>query len=399
MQYSDLASPDFYRNPYPLYEQLRAAAPMVPIAPNTLITGRAEIVRAVLLERKMGRAYMDAVRSRYGEEGVAAPVFQALSRVMLMLNPPSHTRLRALLMKAFNARQIEAMREITHQVANDLISALPTHGSFDLVKGLTGPMPITIICRMMDIRVDDALMLGDEACKVVQALEAAPLSQQQLADANSATLNLEGYFRDIVSARRRNPGNDLISMLLSVNDNGDTLNDEEIISNVLLMFAAGFETTTNMMGNALITLHKHPDQLAKLRANPELMTSAIYECMRYDSSVQALQRVALEDLEVAGIQFKKGTLVLLSLGSANRDPEQYDDPDTFNIERPETGMPLWFAAGIHYCIGARLAMLEMETAVSTLLRRFPTLRLTNLDSLEYQPRNVMRGVKSIMASL
>jgi len=129
------------------------------------------------------------------------------------------------------------------------------------------------------------------------------------------------------------------------------------------------------------------------------MTSAIYECMRYDSSVQALQRVALEDLEVAGIQFKKGTLVLLSLGSANRDPEQYDDPDTFNIERPETGMPLWFAAGIHYCIGARLAMLEMETAVSTLLRRFPTLRLTNLDSLEYQPRNVMRGVKSIMASL
>ena len=398
MKYSDLASPEFYKDPYPLYAQLRAAGPMVPIAPNTLVTGRAEIVQAVLLERKLGRAYLDAIASRYGQDGVREPAFQALSRMMILFNPPTHTRVRALLMKAFNARQIEGLRDMTQDVANELIDSLPANRPFDLVQGLTNLMPLMIICRLMGIRQEDAAMLGNETCKFVPALEAAPLSRQQLDVANAATHKLEGYFRDVVADRRSTPGNDLISMMLSVNDNGDTLTEEEIISNVLLMFVAGFETTGNMMGLSLISLHRHPEQLEKLRANPALISSAITECMRFDSSVHAVQRVALEDLEVAGIPLKKGTLVMLSLGAANRDPAQYENPDSFLIDRPAAGMPLWFAAGIHFCMGARLALLELETAVATLLQRFPTLRLTNLDGLQWHSRNTVRGVKEIIAT-
>ncbi|MEM5386553.1 cytochrome P450 [Paraburkholderia phymatum] len=400
MKYTDLASAEFYRDPYPLYQHLRQAGPFIPIAPNTLMTGRAEIVRSVLLDRKMGKAYLQAVRSRYGEAGVQQRVFQALSRTLLMMNPPTHTRLRALLMKAFNTKQIDSMREMSQATSDELIDALPTDGPFDLVSGFTTPMPVRLICKIMDMRVEDALMLGAEVSKMGQALEAAPLNTEQLAAANAANVNLEAYFKDLVAARRKKPGSDLISMLLSVNDNGDTLTEEEVVSNVLLVFAAGHETTGNMIGNALIALHRHPDQLEKLRAHPELLPSAINECIRFDSSLQAVQRIALEDTEIAGIPIPRGTLVMLSLGAANRDPAQYAEPEKLTIDRPETtAIPLMFAAGIHYCIGARLAMLELESALGTILRRLPTLRLTNLDNLEWQPRNVLRGVKSLMCAV
>ena len=400
LQYSDLASPDFYRNPYPLYEKLRAAGPFVQMAPKALITGRAETVRAVLLDRKMGKAYLQAVHSRYGEAGVQQPVFQALSRTLLMMNPPTHTRLRALLMKAFNAKQIDSMREMSQASSDELIDALPTDRTFDLVSGFTTPMPVRLICKMMDMPVEDALMLGGEVSKMGQALEAAPLNAEQLAAANAANVSLEAYFRDLVAARRKKPGSDLISMLLSVNDNGDTLTEDEVVSNVLLVFAAGHETTGNMIGNALIALHRHPDQLEKLRENPELLPRAINECIRFDSSLQAVQRIALEDTEIAGVPIPQGTLVMLSLGAANHDPAQYAEAEKLIIDRPEAKeMPLMFAAGIHYCIGARLALLELESALGTILRRLPTLRLTNLDNLEWQPRNVLRGVKSLMCTV
>jgi cytochrome P450 len=399
MNYTDLASADFYKDPYPLYQRLRQAGPLVPIAPRTLITGHSDVVRALLVDRKMGKEYMEAVRTRYGEAGVHQPVFQALSRMLLMMNPPAHTRLRALLMKAFNARQIDLLREILQSSADELIDALPADQPFDLVSQFALPMPIRIICRMMDVRVDDAPMLGAEVGRLAQALEAAPLSADQLASANTALSNLEAYFKDVVAARRGKPGTDLISTMLSVNDNGDTFSEDEIIWNAIFLFASGHETTSNMIGNALIALHRHPHQLDKLRAHPELLTRAISECVRYDSSVQVVQRVALEDTEIGGIAVSKGTIVLLSLGAANRDPAQFDEPDRLLIERPESSSPaLMFSGGIHYCLGARLAMLELETALGTVLRRLPELRLTNLEELQWHPRNTLRGVTSLLGT-
>jgi cytochrome P450 len=396
MNYTDLSSADFYKDPYPVYQRIRQEGRLVQVAPNTLITGHYDIVHALLVDRKMGKCYLESVRSRYGEEGVHQPVFQALSRMFLMMNPPAHTRLRALLMKAFNAKQIELLHGISQSVADELIDALPADGPFDLVSEFAVPMPIRIICRMMDLCVEDALMLGAEVGQVAQSLEPAPLSADRLASANRAARNLEAFFKDVIAARREKPGTDLISTLLSVNDEGETLSEDEIISNAILLFAAGHETTSNAIGNALIALHRHPDQLDQLRARPELVPRAVSECLRYDSSAQILQRVALKDTEIDGVTLPKGTFVLLSLGAANRDPAQFDEPDRLIIQRAQsTSHSIMFGAGIHYCLGARLAMLELETALGTVLRRIPKLRLTNLDSLQWHPRNTLRGVISL----
>ena len=398
MNYTDLASPDFYRDPYPFYQRLRQAGNLVPIAPRTLITGHADIARTVLGDRKMGKNYLEAVRTRYGEDGVNQPVFRALSKMLVMMNPPAHTRLRALLMKAFNARQIDLLRDISQSAADELIDAFEASRSIDLVSEFASPMPIRIICKVMDVPVDHAPMLGADVGRLAQALEAAPLSAEQVAAANAALENIERYFKAVIATRREHPGTDLISTMLSINDNGETFSENEIIWNVIFIFAAGHETTSNMIGNALIALHRHPDQLDKLRAHPELLTQAINECMRYDSSVQIVQRVALEDTDVHGVAVPKGTIVLLSLGATNRDPMQFDQPDKLLIERPESSNPpLVFSGGIHYCLGARLAMFELETALGTILRRLPGLRLTNLDSLQWHPRNTLRGVTSLLA--
>jgi hypothetical protein len=188
-------------------------------------------------------------------------------------------------------------------------------------------------------------------------------------------------------------------MLLSVEENGERLSEQEVISNVILLFAAGHETTSNMIGNSLVALHRYPDQLALLKARPELLPKAVSECMRYDSSVQFLTRVALEDTEVNGIALPKGAIVFMLLGAANRDPQRFQEPDRLLIERPGSGNRLiMFGGGIHYCLGARLATLEIQIALGTLLARLPDLQLLNTQDLRWYPRNTLRGVESLMAA-
>jgi cytochrome P450 len=398
MKLTDLSSTDFYRNPYPLYQTLRAEGAFVQAAPHILMTGRYDVIDALLLDRRMGKGYMQSIRARYGEEGPRQPAFQALDRMFLMMNPPEHTRLRALLMKAFNARSVESLRDVSQRVADDLIDAFPRGESFDLVHAYMQPLPVKIICNLLDVPIEDAKTLGATVGELVQSLEAAPLNADGLVKVNAAALTLENYFRTVVLERRKNLGNDLISMLLSVENDGERLSDDEIVSNVILLFAAGHETTSNMIGNSLVALHRHPDQLDLLKKRPELLPKAIAECMRYDSSVQFLTRVALEDTEVNGIKLPKGALVFMLLGAANRDPEHFQDPDKLLIERPEnSSRMIMFGGGIHYCLGARLATLEIQIALGTLLARVPELSLLNTQDLRWYPRNTLRGVESLMA--
>jgi cytochrome P450 len=398
MKLTDLSSADFYRDPYPLYQTLRAEGPFVQAAPHILMTGRYDVIDALLLDRRMGKGYMQSIRARYGEDGPRQPAFQALARMFLMMNPPEHTRLRALLMKAFNARSVESLRAVSQRVADELIDAFPADDSFDLVHAYMQPLPVKIICSLLDVPVEDARTLGVTVGELVQSLEAAPLNADGLAKINEAALALEDYFRSVVLERRKNLGTDLISMLLSVEEDGQRLSDDEVVSNVILLFAAGHETTSNMIGNSLIALHRHPDQLALLKKQPELLPKAVAECMRYDSSVQFLTRMALEDTEVDGIKLPKGALVFMLLGAANRDPAHFQDPDKLLIERPENNSRMiMFGGGIHYCLGARLATLEIQIALGTLLARVPELQLLNTQDLRWYPRNTLRGVESLMA--
>jgi cytochrome P450 len=399
MKLSDLSSPEFYRNPYPFYEEIRGQGKLIPMGPNIFLTGHYDVINTILLDRRMGKGYMASIRARYGEEGVHQPAFQALSRMFLMMNPPTHTRLRALLMKAFDAKRIEMLRDISQRVADELIDAFPAGEAFDLVANYMQPLPVRIICSLLDVPVEDAMALGMAVSHLVQSLEAAPLDAQGLEKINAAALKLEGYFKTVVAARREQKGSDLISMLLSVEENGEKLSEDEVISNVILLFAAGHETTANMIGNSLIALHRHPDQLDLLKRQPDLLPRAVMECMRYDSSVQLLTRMALEDTEACGLALPKGSLVFMCLGAANRDPERFEAAETLRIERAETGSRLiMFGGGIHYCLGARLATLELQIALGTLLTRLPDLRLADTDALHWHARNTLRGVESLMAT-
>ncbi|MBN3757706.1 cytochrome P450 [Paraburkholderia sp. Tr-20389] len=399
MKFTDLSSPAYFDDPYPFYEGIRGAGAFVPLAPSIFLTGRHAVIDALLPDRRMGKTYMPSVVARYGETAREQPVFQALERTFLMMNPPAHTRLRALLMKAFNARQIETLRTIAEQTTDSLIDAMQGKREVDLVSEFAMPLPLQIICRLLDVPVEEGERFGEAASLLVSAFDLAPLSPEALARANQAALDLEQYFRAVIAERRAAPGHDIVSSLIQAEEGGERLSEDEIVSNAILLFVAGHETTSNMLGNALIALHRHPAQLERLKNDLSLVPQAVAECARYDTAVQMVVRTAFDDIDVGGQTLPRGSIVFMLLGSANRDPERFDAADTLDIGREASGHLLTFGAGIHYCLGARLAMMELEIALRKLMTRVPQLRLTNLDALQWRRRNNLRGVETLIAAL
>lgn len=397
MKLADLSTPAFLEDPYPLYKTLREQAPFVRVAPNALMTGRYGIVDALLQNRSMGKSYLESVRVRYGDDGPNMPLFQGVGRMFLMLNPPAHTRVRALMMKAFNARQVETMRELALATAHELVDGLAPRKQADLVAEFAFPLPLLIICRMLDIPVAEATILGATVSKLAKVFDPAPMNAEALTQTSAAYDELARYFAGVIAARRSRPGNDLISLLLRVDEGGDTLTHDEIVSNVILLFIAGHETTSNMIGNALIALHRNPQQLDLLKQHPQKMPNAVLECLRYDGSVQMTMRTAMEDIEIEGEVLPRGTMVFLMLGAANRDPDRFEEPDRLDIDRRQ-GREQTFGAGIHHCLGYRLALIELESAIGVLLERLPNLRLTDLDRLKWNQRGNLRGVSALMAA-
>jgi cytochrome P450 len=395
MQFADFSSPAFFANPYPLYERIRAGGPLLPVGPSAFVTGRFEIIDTLLRDARMGKTYLQSVAARYGADATAQPVFQSLNRTLLMMNPPAHTRLRALLMKTFNARGIGKLTAIVEATTAELLDQLGARAEFDLVADYALPLPVRIICRLLDVPVADATALGDAASRLVAAFDLAPLDAAGLRAADQAALTLERYFQGVVAERRAQPGDDLICAMLSVEDEGSRLSDEEVVSNAVLLFIAGHETTSNMIGNMMIALFRHPQQRAALQQDPQLLPRAIAECMRYDGAVQMLVRTAFEDIALGDVVLPRGSVVFMLIGSANRDPAVFTEPDTLDFARG-TGTPaLAFGAGIHYCLGARLAALELDVAMRSLLARFPALGPVDLEALVWHRRNNLRGVTSL----
>ncbi|MFC0571944.1 cytochrome P450 [Paraburkholderia solisilvae] len=397
MKLADFRTPSFFENPYPLYEQLRAAGPFATIGPKQLASGHYEIVDKLLHDRRAGKDYLHSVQLRYGEEVARRPLFQKANASFILMNPPEHTRLRSLMMQAFNARQIEAIRDTARETADRLIDAFISEGTVDLLSGYALRLPVEIICRMLNVPLADAALMAGASVQVVRLLDVAPLPLDQLNVVSAQYDVLDRYFTDLVNARRAQPGDDLVSALINAEENGEKLSTEEIVANVILLFVAGHETTANMLCNALIALHRHPEQLARLKRDPTRIPKAVLECLRYDSSVQMAPRVVMADIEIAGTTVPHGTVLLLMLGAANRDASKFRSPERLDIGRDDA-RPISFAAGIHHCLGYRLALLELEIGLETLLTRLPALTLTNLDNLHWQQRSNLRGVESLTAS-
>ena len=392
-------SPEFIRDPYPFYERLRNTDPMHLTPFGSYVASRHAEASLVLRDKRFGKDYVDRSSRRYGPQIMEEPVFRSMKHWMLQQDPPDHTRLRGLVAKAFTARRVEDMRPRIQQIVDQTLDAIADRGRMDLIEDFAFRLPVTIICDMLGIPADHREVFYKSSRNGGRLLDPVPLSPAEIAEANAGNEMAHAYFQQLFELRRRNPGDDLTTQLVQAEEDGSKLSNEELTANIILLFGAGHETTVNLIGNGLLALHRNPDQLALLKANPALITNAIEEFLRYDSSVQLTGRVTLEDIEdLGGKKIPKGESVLCLLGSANRDPAVYPDrPEQLDITRPNV-RPLSFGGGIHFCLGAQLARIEAEVAISTLLRRLPDLRLDDADNPEWRPTFVLRGLKTLPAS-
>lgn len=392
-------SPDFIRDPYPHYQRLRSTEPMHVTAFGSFLASRHAEASLVLRDRRFGKDFVDRTIRRYGPNIMKEPIFRSMSHWMLQQDPPDHTRLRGLVVKAFTARRVEDMRPRIQEVVDQTIDAVIGRGHMDLIEDFAFRLPVTIICDMLGIPNEHREVFYRSSRDGGRILDPVPLSPAEIAEANASNAMAKLYFEQLFELRRKNPGEDLTTQLVQAEEDGSKLTNEELTANIILLFGAGHETTVNLIGNGLLALHRHPDQLALLKARPDLISNAVEEFLRYDSSVQLSGRVALEDIEdLGGKRIPKGDTVLCLLGSANRDPAIYPDrPDSLDITRPNV-RPLSFGGGIHHCLGAQLARIEAEIAISTLLRRLPELRLDDADNPEWRPTFVLRGLKRLPAS-
>jgi cytochrome P450 len=340
----------------------------------------------VLSDKRFGRDFVGAMTRRFGSQVLDEPVYRSMSQWMLQQNPPTHTRLRGLVAKAFNARRLERMRERIREIVDQAIDRVASRGHMDLIADFAFRLPSIVICEMLGVPDHDRETVFAASRTVGRMLDSitVPFTRAEIDEANASNATLTDYFHRLFELRRQIPTNDLITELIHAEDEGSKLSNEELTANIILLFAAGHETTVSLIGNGLLAFYNHPDQLRLLRERPSLAPSAVVELLRYDCPVQITGRAVQEDVEVSGTKLARGESILCLLGAANRDPAIYANPDQLDITRPNT-RPLSFGGGIHYCLGAQLARLEGEIAISTLLHRLPNLAIHDLDNPNWPP--------------
>ena len=391
-------SPDFIADPYPFYRRLREADPMHVTPLGFRVASRHADVAAILRDKRFGKDFIGRMTRRSGPEILNEPVYRSISHWMLQLDPPDHGRLRSLVVRAFTARRVEDMRPRIAQIVDEIIDRVEPQGHMDLIADFAFRLPVTVICDMLGIPEEHREVFFAGSRTGGRLLDLAPLSRAEIDEQNSYNLAMAAYFHRLFELRRREPGNDLTTHLVQAEEDGNTLTNEELTANVILLFGAGHETTVNLIGNGLLALYRNPDQLYLLKSDLSLMVDAIEELLRYNSSVQVTGRTTLEYVEeIGGISLEKGQSVICLLGSANRDPEVYPDPDRLDISRRDV-RPFSFGGGIHYCVGAQLARIEAEIAIATLLRRLPNLQLEDIENPDWRQTFVLRGLNKLPAS-
>ena len=372
-------SDEVARDPYAVYRRLRDRDPV----------HRMRLIDAWVLTRYEDADSMLRDHERFGAED--RRFHDTGLTTMLDVDPPDHTRLRALVSRAFTSRSVSRWEGRVQEIADRLLDAVSGHDRFDLIAALGYPLPVTVIAEMLGVPADD--MDRFEAWSNDIALIVEPiLRPAQVDGVRRATGELFAYFETIVEARRREPRDDLVSALLAAEEEGDRLSREELLSTMLLILVAGNETTRNLIGNGMLALLRHPDQLRRLRGEPDLLEPAVDELLRYDSPVQLDGRVVRENLELGGKRLRAGQKAIALLGAANRDPDAFENPDRLDIGRKGKSH-LSFGRGIHYCLGASLAVLEARIAFRGLLDRFPSIRLAA--EPRYRDGIVLRGVESL----
>ncbi|MEU6886064.1 cytochrome P450 [Streptomyces viridosporus] len=397
---SDLAfdpwDPAFVADPYPAYAELRERGRVHWFEPTNqwLVPHHAD-VSALLRDRRLGRTYLH----RFGHEefGRTAPPpehepFHTLNdHGMLDLEPPDHTRIRRLVSKAFTPRTVERLKPYVQGLAQELVARLVEAGGGDLLRDVAEPLPVAVIAEMLGIPESDRAPLRPWSADICGMYELNP-SQEAAAKAVRASAEFSDYLRHLITERRRDPGDDLISGLIAAHDEDDRLTEQEMVSTCALLLNAGHEATVNATVNGWWALFRNPDQLAALRADPSLVPSAVEELMRYDTPLQLFERWVLDEIEIDGTVIPKGAEVAMLFGSANHDPAVFTDPERLDLARRDNPH-ISFSAGIHYCIGAPLARIELTASLAALLEKAPTL--APAEEPERKPNFVIRGLEGL----
>ncbi|MFF9320267.1 cytochrome P450 [Streptomyces sp. NPDC014735] len=393
-------SPAFVADPYPAYTALRAAGRVHYFEPSDqwLVPHHAD-VSALLRDRRLGRTYLH--RFTHEEFGRTPPPaehepFHILNgQGLLDLEAPDHTRIRRLVSKAFTPRTVEQLVPTVRRLAAELVDSFVEAGGGDLLTAVAEPLPVAVIAEMLGIPESDRGPLRPWSAAICGMFELNP-SEETARAAVRASLDFSAYLRELIAERRKNPGTDLISALIAAHDEGERLSEQEMISTCVLLLNAGHEATVNTTVNGWWTLLRHPGQLAALRADHGLLPTAIEELMRYDTPLQMFERWVLDDIEIDGTVIPRGSEVALLFGSANRDPARFEAPDALDLSRRENPH-ITFGAGIHFCLGAPLARVELAASFGELLRRAPGLRL--VAEPEWNPGYVIRGLKELRVEL
>ena len=387
----------FIANPYPAYARMREEAPVLyDEATDHWLVTRYQDVNRLLRDRRFGRTYLHvathAEMGRPGDPEYLAPFWHTIRNGILDMEPPNHSRVRALVAKAFTPRMVESLREPIQSIVDGLVDEVAGAGDFDLISKVAEPLPVEVIAELLGVPPGDRHLLRPWSAEICLMYELNP-SEEYGKRAVKACQEFGQYLRELSRERRRNPREDLITALTQVVEQGERLTEDELVGTCVLLLNAGHEATVNMTGNGWWALFRSPDQLGLLRSDHSLVHTAVEELMRYDTPLQMFERWVLEDFELHGAGIPKGSELGLIFGSANHDPEVYERPDDLDITR-QHNPHITFGAGIHYCLGAPLGRLELETSFGTLLRRMPRLEL--VEQPEWKPGYIIRGLRQLI---
>ena len=390
-----LAEPEFRLNPYPVYARLRAESPfaraLLPGKRTAWLITRYDDVLSALKDERLGKD-----PSRVGrKQPWTPPALTPLTRNMLDLDPPDHTRLRAIVQKAFTPRVVEQLRPRIEQIASDLLDALGPKGTMDVIRDYAVPLTTTMIAEMLGVPTADRERFHRWSSRITAADSSNWAALRALPNAFAFVR----YIRRLMEEKRRAPSDDLISAMIAAEDGGQKLSSDEVLAMTFLLLVAGHETTVNLIGNGMLALLENPGELHRVRTDPKLVPTAVEELLRYEGPLAlATERYALEDIEVPGAVIRRAEQVFAVLGSANRDETQFPNADQVDVGRAPN-RHLAFGHGAHYCLGAPLARLEGQIGISSLLGRFPTLSLdVPRRQLKLREGLVLRGVTSLPVS-
>jgi cytochrome P450 len=388
----DLADRAFRDDPYRRYDELRESDVLHRSPFGAWVLTRHADVHAAVRDHRLssnprhqaGGPVRPGALPFLGDGGI---------ELLLTADPPDHTRLRRLANKAFTPRAVERLRSRVEEIVEQLLDEATASGpTFDVIADLAGPLPVIVICELLGVPLEDQDQFGPWSSDISRLID-PDVTPEMLQHAIPAVLGLVQYFNELIERRRAEPGADLLSSLIAAEAEGDTLSHQELIVMLILLFIAGHETTTNLIGNGTLALLRNPHQLDLLRQEPELVVAATEELLRYDPAAQMTVRTATEDVELNGIPLAKGESVVCALAAANRDPRVFEAPGELRLDR-SPNPHLSFSGGMHHCLGASLARLEGQITFDALARRFPDLTLAT-DEVTHREHFILRGLTAL----